>query len=129
MKNKVTEIPDLATVKKFVHSMFRNKKSVRGETCGERITFNTPCGDFFHADIDCVDLAIAKPIESEFGLECFNFRYSMSCHGYGDRLGESKAAFYKKHPANEVGTPKDTLLRFCEMIYDLIRVKNGLNIA
>lgn len=129
MSTKEAEIPSLADVKKFVYAMFRGKTSVRGETCGKRISFKTPCNDFFHADIDCASFGIAKPIEKQFGLEQFDFTFSMGHHSFCDRLGKHEKAFYKKYPTKDIGTPKDTLLLFCEMIYDLIRIKNGLDIT
>lgn len=111
-------------VYRFVQSLFLGVHSVRGETRGEPVVLNTPCHDFFHADVDGVDLCIGRPIEERFGLERFGVTYGLSNHSY--RTIEKDSCFYKKYPQNSIGTAEFTLYRFCAMVYDLVRMRHEL---
>ena len=117
-------LPSKTDVYRFVQSRFRGNFSVRGETRGKPVTLDTLCYDFFHADVDCVDQDIARPIEERFGLERFGVTYGLSAHLY--RTIEEGDAFFKKYPESSIGSNEFTLRRFCAMIYDLVRMRHGL---
>ena len=112
-------------VYRFVQSLFYGCLSVRGKTRGSPVTLDTPCHDFFHADVDGVDLCIGRPIEERFGLERFGVTYGLSCHSY--HTIEEGNAFFKKYPKGSIGSNEFTLRRFCAMVYDLVRMRHGLS--
>lgn len=118
-------LPNKNDVYCFVQSLFHGCSSVRGKTCGNPVTLDTPCHDFFHADIDGVDLCIGRPIEERFGLERFGVTYGLSCHSY--YTVEEGNAFFKKYPKSSIGSNKFTLRRLCAMVYDLVRMRYGLS--
>lgn len=117
-------LPNKTDVHRFVQSLFRGNHSVRGGTRGKHVTLATPCHDFFHSDVDGVDSGIARPIEERFGLECFGLTYGLSNHSY--RTIEEGSPFYKKYPRSSISTTGFTLRRFCDMAYDLVRMRHGL---
>ncbi len=117
-------MPTKEEVQKFIYGMFEGHSSVRGETVRQLITPATPCTDFFHKDVDGIDLCIGKPIGREFGILDMGTDYGVSCHSY-DNLGEQEARFYEKYPNSELSTEKFTLERFADMMYDLILIKQG----
>lgn len=129
MKEILEDMPTKDGIEIYLLNLFKGQRSCRGETKGWLIHNDTPCHDFFHSDIDGQALCIGEPIEEKFGLQSFDFKWGMSCHSFSKGLGESEKAFYRKYPAEELPTEKYTLKRFAEMIYDLIRIKNGLEIS
>ncbi len=129
---KEQDAPTKEEIEEFVFSLFDGEFSVRGETESCLVTLKTPCKDFFYSDVDGVCMCIGRPIEERFGLQQFNFANALPFHAYGEknRLGKSKDAFYDKYPLKtEIGTKKHTLKRFAEMVYDLVRIKHGLEIS
>lgn len=121
------EIPEKATVKRFILSLFKGDFSVRGVTCGHPVTQDTPCRDFFHADVDGIDSAISGPIEVAFGLERFHFKYGFSCGSFRSEISES--CFLAKYPIGIEATDSFTLGVFIDMVYDVVRIKYGLPIV
>jgi hypothetical protein len=120
-------LPALEEIYEFILGLFEDGISVRGKTAGMPVGLETPCHDCFHLDGDGVDMCIGGPIQKHFGLECFNLRYGLSSHCYSKReLGDSCEAFYRKYPADKMGEPEFTLAKFCEMIFDFIKIKNGI---
>lgn len=118
-------LPSKTDVCHFVQSLFCGVFSVRGETRGKFVTLDTPCHDFFHADVDGVDHCIARPIEERFGLEHFGVTYGLSNHSYATIGKES--SFFKKYPESSIGSNEFTLRRLCAMVYDLVRMRHGLS--
>jgi hypothetical protein len=126
----MTEMPKIEEVQEFVLGLFKNNVSVRGKTKGLPVGLETPCHDCFHADIDDVDMYIGGPLQNQFGLEQFNLRYGLSSHCYTEKeLGSSFGVFYEKYPTEKLGDEDFTLTRFSEMIFDLIKIQNGLAIS
>ena len=68
-------LPAKEDIYDFIILMFMGKWSVRGETRGKLINVNTPCGHFFHTDVDGISLGIGSPIEKRFGLETLSFKW------------------------------------------------------
>lgn len=118
-----TIFPAKERVYGFIYSLFRGKRSVRGATEGMLIGMNTPCHDFFHADVDGISAGIGRPIEERFGLEKFSFEYGLASHGYCSVPHD----FFKKYPKEMLGAKKFTLEKLCGMVYDLVVIKYGVN--
>ena len=129
MKEILEDMPTKDEIEIYLLNLFKGQRSCRGETKGWLIGNDIPCHDFFHSDVDGQALCIGEPIEEKFGLQDFNFKWGMSHHNFGKMLGETEKSFYEKYPIEELPTKKRTLKRFAEMIYDLIRIKNGLEIS
>lgn len=117
------EFPEKEKVLRFVYSLFADTRSCRGTTAGKMVNIDTPCKDFFHADVDAIDMCIGQAIREKFGLERIygNFGLSSHCFDVGDD-------FYKKYPTEELGKSFNTLGKFAEMINDLVRIKYGLGL-
>lgn len=115
--------PPKNRVYKFINSLFRGKRSVRGTTEGMPIEMTTPCHDFFHADSDGVSMGIGSPIEERFGLEKFSFEHGLVSHWYRSVSHD----FFEKYPKEMIETKSFTLERLCSMVYDLVKIKHGIN--
>lgn len=117
------ELPEKEKVLRFVYSLFASTRSCRGRTAGKMVDINTPCKDFFHADVDAIDMCIGKMIRERFGLERIYGKFGLSSHCF-----DVDDDFYKKYPTEELGKSSNTLKKFAEMIYDLVRIKYGLGL-
>ena len=114
----------MGEVKKYFIEFFGTHVSVRGKTKGKSVGLNTLIGDFFHADVDGISLEFGRPIEKKFGLEPLRFMWGLPSHLY--RIGRSEEEFYAKYPRDAL--KELTVEQFAEMVYDLIRIKNGLDV-
>lgn len=120
-------LPDKDKILKFVEKLFSGWISCRGGTDGMPVTLNTPCYDFFHADIDGIDMAIIQPISERFGLE--NFDGYMLFPSAGSHIpDDALSPIYQKYPVKDFCTEKFTVQRLIDWVYDITRVKYGLDI-
>jgi len=115
---------EVGEVKKYLIEFFGKYVSVRGKTRKKQVGPDTPIGDFFHADVDGISLEFGGPIEKKFGLEPLRFMWGLPSHSY--IIGRSEEDFYAKYSKDSF--KELTVEQFAEMVYDLIRIKNGLNI-
>ncbi|MBS3079315.1 hypothetical protein J4218_04290 [Candidatus Pacearchaeota archaeon] len=122
----IGEMPGREEVSQFIYNMFSAQRSVRGRTNGQLVTPQTPVHDFFHADVDGIDLCIGKPIGKRFGiLDMVDF--CIPQHQY-QGLGGRQEEFYRKYPLRDLVTERFTLERFANMMYDLVRINRGLEL-
>lgn len=119
------EIPTKQDVEKFIMSLFENwsegPTGRLGQCC---VTLGTLCRDFFPANNYMCSLRIGSDIDEEFGLEEFCFTWAMPDRNFHIADKNLNEAFYKKYPNEKIS--EQTLKEFAEMVYDLIRIKNGL---
>jgi len=122
--------PSLKEIEEFIINLpcFRGEASVRGKTEGQLLTLDTPCQDCFHFDIDGVDMCIIGPIVDKFEIEDFRDILLFPKH-FSPKRGDPFYSIYRKYPKKVFGSKKMTLRRFAEMVYDIIRIKNGLSIS
>lgn len=116
----MSQIPTLEEVMDFVRNLFGHRSKSGGP-----VTFETPCKDLFHEDIDGVDLCIGGPTEKRFDLEMFGFKYGLASHAYTN-LGPHQDGFYREFPKETLGQPEFTLKKFAEMVHRLIEIKHEL---
>ncbi|MBI5913399.1 hypothetical protein HY839_03065 [Candidatus Azambacteria bacterium] len=118
-------LPKRKHVHRFIWGMFRGQRTVsrKKRAEGALITIDTPCYEFFHADIRGMDFCIGKPIEERFGLESLNVMHGLALHAF-EGIGKDDP-FYQKYSHHEVASREFTLRRFCDMVYDLVRIRHG----
>ena len=128
-KRKKVSMPNRKKVRKTIKDLLIEYKitaSARGSTEGQEITLDTPCRDFFPNDRNRLYLTIGVPIMCKFRLERVTFASGLFDHNFVINNESFGRAFYIKYPNEWVKTPEFTLAKFAEMVYDLIRIKNGL---
>ena len=124
----LTGIQHFTKILQFICKFFKGHRSVRGTTDGQVVRPDTPCHDFFPADVDGIRINFAKKIDEKYGLEQFSFQWATSSVPDFAGLDQDRPAFLKKYQG-EIGNPEFTLARYAEMVYDLIRIKNGLGVS
>lgn len=128
-KNEEKDIvPTLKQVQESIMSLFKNwtegPTGRLGQCC---VTPDTLCRDFFPADKYMRALKIGLDIDEKFGLQKFCFTWAMSDQDFHIADKNLKEAFYRKYPKEKIS--EQTLKEFTEMVYDLIRIKNGLPVV
>lgn len=141
-------MPERRKVLRFIHAMFRDayyevtetKWDRKGEIRKIPVVPDMPCNLFLigarkytkgedgkQIELEIgkrVDHEIGSRIETRFGLEQLGVVHGISSHKF--RIPrEAKDAFYRKYPHGYRTADELTLRRFCDMIYDLVRIRHN----
>jgi len=124
-EGKISELPTLEDVQKFVMSLFENWTEGPTGTPGQcSVSLDTRRKDFFPADVYMCSLKIGIDISEKFDLQkglCFT--WTMPDHSFHISDKRLESAFYKKYPKEKFS--EQTVREFSEMVYSLVLIQNG----
>lgn len=122
-------VPTKQDVSYFILNLpsIKGQLAVRGRTQGSPITLETPLSDFFPRDMDAIDTMYGFPLVERFWLKDMGIERGILHNSYKG-LGDQEDLFYRKYPRHELGTERDTLGRFVDQMYDLLRIKYKLEL-